>query len=151
MKMNREEIKKLIDRVNKKEKCIYSYTPYSVRLGREADFEVRYEFDIDPELKGLKPGQGMRCDFLYDGDDPKIDGVHMIYPEFLDEDKRVITDKRAVPKDTGYANMWIILPKSKEEVHKQRIKVGTKGKWVAGSYTIANVTVTKLLSLKDEG
>ncbi|MDP5192147.1 hypothetical protein, partial [Rheinheimera baltica] len=60
------------------------HTPYEERTKRQPDFIVEYEINLAEEIKSAKPGQGMRVDFLYDGDDPQIEGVHMIWPEILD-------------------------------------------------------------------
>jgi len=67
------------------------HTPYQERLKRIPDFVVEYELDLCEELKEAKPGQGMRVDFLYSGDDPQVEGVHKIWPELLDENGAHIT------------------------------------------------------------
>lgn len=68
------------------------HIPYWQRLNRNPDFIVEYEIDLCEELKNAKPGQGMRVDFLYDGDSPQDKGVYMIWPEFLEEDGSVVLD-----------------------------------------------------------
>lgn len=110
-----------------------THIPYEETSGLMPDFEVEYEFNIDTELRGIKPGQGMRCDFLYEGDDPSIDGIHMIWPQLLDERGDVITDKRVIPSEKGRATMWIGLHDSRQNVHRNRIKAGVTGSWVVGS------------------
>jgi len=144
--MNEEEIKDLMEKVKNQENTAHIHTPYSESSGRGADFEVEYKLDIDPELREIKPSQGMRSDFLYEGDDPKTDGIYMIWPELLDKDGKVILDKRITPENSGTATMWIFSPEIRD-VHRNRIKVGTKGRWVVGSKTLARVTVTKILGL----
>lgn len=141
--------KRLVDEIKKaaESESRYVHTPYSEAMGKQPDFEVEYVFDIDPELEEVKPSQGMRCDFLYDGDDPKLDGIHMIWPELLDEYGDVILDKRVIPSSSGKATMWIGLHESREKVHQKRIKIGTKGYWVIGSKKLAKVTVSKILGL----
>jgi hypothetical protein len=69
------------------------HSPYEDDQNRQPDFVVEYEIDLCDEMKNAKPHQGMRTDFLYDGDDPQVDGVYMIWPELLDENGQVIEDK----------------------------------------------------------
>lgn len=116
------------------------HTPYQERLKRSPDFIVEYEIDFGDELKGVKPGQGMRVDFLYEGDNPQVEGVHMIWPELLDENGDVILD--TTPGNIskrGRANMWIV-DETRRPYHAERIKVGAKGTWWRGG-RIARVTV----------
>lgn len=116
------------------------HTPYQERLNRIPDFIVEYEIDLSEELKDTKLGQGMRVDFLYDGDNPQIEGVHMIWPELLDANGDVILD--TTPGNIaqqGKANMWVV-DETRRKYHAERIKVGTKGIWWRGG-RIAYVTV----------
>jgi hypothetical protein len=145
--MNKKQIEELKKRVKAQKESMHIHTPYFEKTGRLPDFEVEYEFDIDPELGLIKPAQGMRCDFLYEGDDPSIDGIHMIWPELLDQDGNVILDKNIEPPKLGKATMWIGIPETKEKIHRARIKVGTKGYWVIGSKVLAKVRVTKIIGL----
>ncbi|MEO3867182.1 hypothetical protein [Rheinheimera fenheensis] len=120
---------------------------YEDEQNRQPDFVVEYEIDLCDEMKNAKPHQGMRTDFSYDGDDPQLDGVFMIWPELLDENGQVIKDKTpGSAPHKGRANMWI-LSEEMREFHRKRIKVGTKGYWVRGSFKVANVTVIELGAL----
>ncbi|WNZ57610.1 hypothetical protein QT397_09785 [Microbulbifer sp. MKSA007] len=123
------------------------HIPYEERCGRKPDFVVRYKIDLSEENKNAKPGQGMRVDFLYDGDDPQVEGIHMIWPEILDEDGRVIRDTTPgnIPNE-GFANMWILI-EERREYHHKRLKIGTKGTWWRGG-RIANVTVVQINAVK---
>ncbi len=145
--MNKEEIEELKNRVKQNESLRNIHTPYCEKMNGEPDFEVSYTIDPDPEVADIKPKQGLRCDFMYDGDDPKIDGIYMIWPEFLDEDGNIIADKTIDVDPVGKANMWILRPEIRDQIHRGRIKVGTKGFWVAGSMKIARVEVTKIIGL----
>lgn len=124
------------------------HKPYQERLNREPDFVVDYELDPCEELKGAKPGQGMRVDFLYEDEDPMIDGIHMIMPEILAPDGTVMrnTNPGAIPTK-GKANMWVVF-EERRPFHAAKIQVGTKGYWVRGSFRLARVVVTKVGSLK---
>jgi len=145
--MDKNQIEALIQDVKENESTANVHKPYNKVMGRGADFEVEYKFDIAPQLEGVKPGQGMRCDFLYEGDEPKTDGIHMIWPELLDSAGNIIEDKTIEPDSQGRATMWILSSSARESIHRERIKVGTKGYWVIGSSILAKVTVTKILSL----
>lgn len=123
------------------------HTPYQERLKRSPDFVVEYEIDLCDELKGAKPGQGMRVDFLYEEDNPQVEGVYMIWPELLNEDGDVILD--ATPGNIakrGKANMWVV-DETRRPYHAGRIEVGTKGTWWRGG-RIARVTVIDAEGLK---
>lgn len=120
---------------------------YENTLNLQPDFVVEYEIDLCNELKNAKLYQGMRTDFLYEGDDPKTNGVHMIWPELLDENGLVIQEKTLGSVSIrGQANMWIV-SENMREYHLERLKVGTKGFWVSGLYKVANITVIKLGAL----
>ncbi|MBQ0798209.1 MAG: hypothetical protein KBT63_02915 [Porticoccaceae bacterium] len=123
------------------------HTPYEERTGRQPDFIVEYKIDLAEEIKNAKPSQGMRIDFLYDGDDPQVEGIHMIWPEILDEDGKVIRDATPgnIPKK-GFANMWV-LSEERREYHHGRLKIGTKGTWWRGG-RVAYVTVVQVNALQ---
>lgn len=123
------------------------HIPYEERIKRQPDFIVEYEINFSEEIKNVKPGQGMRVDFLYDGDNPQVDGVHMIWPEFLDESGKVITDTTPgnIP-EKGYANMWV-LSDERREYHHERLQIGTKATWWRGG-RVAYVTVVQVNALK---
>lgn len=123
------------------------HSRYEDDQNRQPDFVVEYEIELCDEIKNAKPHQGMRTDFLYDGDDPQLDGVYMIWPELLDENGQVVEDQTpGSAPHKGRANMWI-LSEEMREFHRKRIKVGTKGYWVLGPFKVANVTVIKLGAL----
>lgn len=120
------------------------HTNYSELQQRLPDFIVEYELALCDELKNAKPYQGMRTDFLYESDEPQDDGIYMIFPEFIDRYGLVITDMSpAAIAPQGKANMWIVSDEMKP-YHHQRLKVGTKGYWVRGSYKVAKVTVIEI-------
>lgn len=122
------------------------HTPYKERTNRQPDFIVKYEINLAEEIKNAKPNQGMRVDFLYDGDDPARDGIHMIWPEILDEYGEVFKDTSpgSIPQK-GYANMWVI-SEERREYHHKRLEVGMKGTWWRGG-RVAYVSVVKINEL----
>ncbi|MDO6526753.1 hypothetical protein Q4519_13765 [Motilimonas sp. 1_MG-2023] len=108
---------------------------------------MEYEIDLCDELKGAKPAQGMRVDFLYEGDNPQVEGVHMIWPELLDENCDVILDTTpGYIAKRGKANMWVV-DETRRPYHAERIKVGSKGTWWRGG-RIARLTVIDAEGLK---
>jgi len=144
MKMSKEQIESLIQDVKNKEASNLVHVPYSESTGHLPDFEVHYSI-LDGVSENFR--QGARCDFLYEGDDPVIDGVHMIWPEFLDERGVVVTDKKVRLSKSGNATMWIGMHESRVNFHRPRLKVGTRGFWVVGSRKLATVEVVKILGL----
>jgi len=91
--------------------------------------------------------QHLRCDFLYEGDNPVSDGIFMIHPEFLDSAGSPIQDNVAVPLE-GKASMWILVPQM-HPLHRARIDVGTRGYFVEGSRKIGNVEVESVVALDE--
>ena len=116
------------------------HEPYRVKFGRDPDFIVEYYWNPDPECKSVKRLQGMRSDFIYAGDDPTVEGIHMIWPEFLDSSGDVILQGNYEVASEGYANMWI-LTKENIPYHKDRLKPGSKGHMLAGSKNLADLIV----------
>lgn len=144
--MNKIQIAELMDSVKENEKNKHVHTPYCDSSGNLPDFEVEYELDVSPELKDIKLTQGVRTDFLYEGDDPLSDGIHMVWPEFLEDEKIILDKRKEIPK-SGKALMWILSPEAREKTHRQRIKVGTTGFFVVGQNKVAKVKVTKILGI----
>ncbi len=124
------------------------HVPYENRKNQSPDFKVEYKIRKDDSFGYIqKPYQGMRSDFMYDGDDPQADGIYMIWPEFLDKSGQVITDQNQNIDDIGQAYMWILSPEIREAVHLERVKVGTKGYFMMGSKKIADAIVIKIHGL----
>lgn len=146
--MEKKLIQELIDISRSKGQACNLHSPYSA-AGQSPDFEVEYEIEVDPELSDITIAQGVRCDFLFDGEDPKVDGVYMIWPEFLDDNGSVIINKKLLPEKKGHATMWIGDVKTKRKI-RDRLTLGSKGYWVVGSKKIAKVTVSKILGLFDD-
>jgi hypothetical protein len=64
---------------------------YSEKSGRAPSFEVEYRFLTEAEGgRPIPPHQHTRWDFLYEGDDAVTDGIWMIWPEFISEDREVL-------------------------------------------------------------
>ena len=119
------------------------HTPYAERCQRNPDFVVEYIWKPDQELSTTKCFQGIRSDFLYAGDGPQKDGIHMIYPEFLDHTGHVILQKDTEVERYGFANMWILM-QERVSYHIGRLQIGSKGHMVAGSKKLAEVTVVQI-------
>lgn len=131
--MGNLDLDDLMKRAEKQRESSSRHTPYEELTGERPDFRVHYRLDIDPELGQIKIRQGIRSDFLYEGDDPVKDGVYMIWPEFLDDEGNVVTDATIEMPQEGFANMWIGLDEGRKKVHRSRIKEGVCGYWVVGS------------------
>ena len=146
--MDEEQKKELFARAKEQEKTRHIHIPYEEARGRLPDFEVEYELDPDPELEMVIPYQGMRTDFLYEDDDPKLEGINMIWPELLNEAGEIIKNKKEPIKVKGRATMWICFDESRPK-HQEKLKVGTKGYWVIGSKKLARVIVTQIIGLNE--
>ncbi|PFH81135.1 hypothetical protein [Bacillus sp. AFS088145] len=124
------------------------WTPYEERSGHPQDFNVHYRFYSHEEGgKQNLPTQGYRCDFAYQEDDINETGIYMIYPEFEDNDGNVLLDYKISVNQTGTARMWILSPEMREEIHKHKIKIGTKGYFMEGSSKVGEVEVIRIVGL----
>lgn len=115
---------------------------YTQRTGRPADFLVRYRFLLATEGgRSTPPHQHVRWDFLYEGDDPLVDGVHMIWPEFVDPAGHVLPEGE-VPA-AGMAQMFVV---NREQIafHHQRIRVGVRGFFMEGALKVAQCEVATI-------
>lgn len=56
----------------------------------------------------------------------------MIHPEFEDEEGKIILDEYKKVNLTGTARMWIVVPEMREQIHKNKVHVGTKGYFMEG-------------------
>jgi len=120
---------------------------YSELTGRRPDFEVCYRFLS--RLEGgrkMSPHQHTRWDFLYEGDDPKTNGISMIWPEFISPSGAILPEGE-IPID-GKALMFIVTAEGRP-FHKQRITIGTRGFFVEGPRKVAECQVVAILGLSD--
>lgn len=92
------------------------------------------------------PLQGYRSDFSYEGDDPAKGGLYMIHPEFEGIDGRPIPEE-ARATVIGTARMWIVIHEMREEVHRKRVTVGTRGFFMEGGRCVAEAEVIEILGL----
>lgn len=90
--------------------------------------------------------QHLRCDFMYEGDDPQTDGIYMIHPEFLDDLGVPINDEAPVPLE-GLASMWILVPQMRLSIHQPRMKVGVRGFFMEGARKIGELEVVQIEGL----
>ena len=114
----------------------------------KADFEAEYVF-LTREEGGRQapPFQGYRCDFMYEGDPPE-DGVFMIWPRFLNDEGNELPDGAPVAV-SGMAQMFIVSPKLRGELHQKRIKEGTGFFMVEGTRKVAKGKVRRVLALHE--
>jgi hypothetical protein len=124
------------------------WTPYEKLRGHPQDFNVTYRFySVEEGGRSILPAQGYRCDFSYQGDDIEVTGIYMIHPEFEDNEGNLILDNSISVNKIGTARMWILIPEMREEAHKHRIKVGTKGYFMEGPRRVGEVEVIKIVGL----
>ncbi len=109
------------------------------------DFKVRYRFLSAAEGgRSTPPYQRIRWDFLYEGDDPRTDGIHMIWPEFISPAGSILGEGE-VPL-VGEALMFIV-NLDRRSYHRERIGRGTRGFFVEGSRKVAECEVTGIHGL----
>ena len=70
----------------------------------------------------------------------------MIWPEFLDENGNVITQKNTPVPTSGKARMWIIND-GLRKYHQDKIKVGMNGNGHEGGTVVAKYQVSKIAGL----
>jgi hypothetical protein len=121
---------------------------YEQIRGHLPDFIVRYRLYTPSEGGRKVTYQHLRCDFMYEGDDPSIDGIYMIHPEFLDESGNPVDEDVSIPL-TGRATMWILLPEMRTMVHRQRAEVGVRGHFMEGSRKIGDVEIEEIVGLHE--
>jgi hypothetical protein len=121
---------------------------YEEIRGHRPDFVVRYRLYPPSEGGRRLTFQHLRCDFMYENDDPKRDGIFMIHPEFLDKDGEPVGEENPVPLE-GLATMWILVPEMRKTVHESRAKVGVRGHFVEGSRKIGDVTIEAIVGLHE--
>jgi hypothetical protein len=118
---------------------------YEQVRGHPADFVVRYRL-LTPRDGGRRVTyQHLRCDFMYEGDEPVTGGIFMIHPEFLDPSGNPIAEDVVVPLE-GESSMWILVPQVRS-IHRSRIQVGTKGFFMEGPRKIGRVQVQRVMAL----
>jgi hypothetical protein len=84
---------------------------------------------------------------MYEGDDPQLDGINMVWPEFIDARASVLPEGE-VPVE-GRALMFIVNP-DRRAFHRQRITIGTRGFFMEGAKVVAECVVTAILGLAHE-
>lgn len=125
------------------------HQPYDIRLSHQPDFKVKYRFYSESEggRKSL-PFQGYRPDFwYYHNEQPDLNSMYMIWPEFEDETGNIITQTETTVLKEGVARMWIIMP-SMRKFHRDKINIGLKGFFMEGSNRVAECEVIELIDLK---
>lgn len=113
----------------------------------KADFIVAYRM-VAPEDGGREVTyQHLRCDFLYEEDDPQIDGMFMSHPEFLDGNGRPLSKDNPIPLE-GRAAMWILI-REMRRFHQTRIELGAKGFFMEGHRRLGAVEVLEIVGLHE--
>ncbi|NRB63928.1 MAG: hypothetical protein HRU40_13040 [Saprospiraceae bacterium] len=124
------------------------HLPYNERLNHPHDFEVEYRILSESEGgRKTQVGQGIRWDFWY-----QFEGMHeknqlwMIWPEFLDAEGKVITQKDKIIASSGKARMWIV-NEGMRKYHQEKIKIGLEANGHEGGRIVAKYKVSKIVGL----
>lgn len=127
-----------------------TWMPYEEFRGHPPDFRVTYRLYTELKGKIARPVyQGLRSDFLYEGDDINDTGIFCIHPEFEDISGNVIMDKYSPVPIQGTARMWILFPEMRRLVHVNRIIPGIKGYFMAGGTKLGEACVIEVLGLHE--
>jgi hypothetical protein len=123
------------------------HQPYEQKFKLKADFRVRYRF-YKPEEGGrqMLPYQGIRSDFWYEHPDNVENKIYIIWPEFENEKGEIILEDNKPVPESGTARMMIMVPQGRK-IHKERIKIGTKGYFKEGSHSTGECQVIEILDL----
>ncbi len=124
-----------------------NHKPYDKQIGHSHDFEVEYRILTESE-GGRKtlPYQGIRWDFWYEYNGKHKGQLFMIWPEFLDENGQVITQKNCPVPSSGKARMWIVND-ALRKYHQDKIRIGMKGNGHEGGTVVAKYVVSKIVGL----
>lgn len=93
------------------------HIPYQQRSDDLPYFKIKYKF-YSYENRGRKilPFQGIRSAFSYN--DNEFENSELdIFPEFLDDEGKVITESNIPVNEEGYVFMWILRPEMRQENH----------------------------------
>lgn len=102
------------------------FQPYEISFNRKPDFRVKYQLYFYEEGGQYNSAlQHYRCDFHYKNDGKFKHSLFMIWPEFEDENGRILDGTEFVHM-SGTATMWIVT-KDFIPYHKEFLKVGTIG------------------------
>ena len=121
---------------------------YEQLRGHPPDFVVKYRLYTLAEGGRKVTFQHLRCDFMYEGDDPVRDGIFMIHPEFLDERGCPLREHVPVHLE-GEASMWILAPEMRSSVHRQRAKAGVRGYFMEGARRFGDAQIERIVGLHE--
>jgi len=120
------------------------FYPYEISFNRKPNFRVRYRLYSYEEGGRYSPAlQHYRCDFHYKNDGKFKHSLYMIWPEFEDENGRILDGTEFVPT-TGTATMWIVT-KDFIPYHKEYLKVGAIGHFQEGGRKVGECEVIELI------
>lgn len=121
------------------------HKPYEQVFGRHEDFKVKYRFYSQEEGGRYElPHQGIRSNFSYESDDQKSKLLFMIFPEFEDDQGKLIEEGEVLKE--GIARMWILIAENRE-YHRDRIKIGTIGYFKEGRRSTGICEVVEIVGL----
>jgi hypothetical protein len=109
------------------------------------DFQAKIRFLTIEEGGRRKYANGSRFDFQYSEDSKNI---YMIHPDFFDNNGNSFSVDTFLPLNEWFdARMYIVVAEMREQVHRERIKVGTKFYCCDGSQHIAEGIVTEIIGI----
>ena len=110
----------------------------------------QYHIFMNPEF--LREGSAVddfyNIDVIVGCINKKPNQIFMIWPEFLDDQGKVITTKESRVPSSGKAQMWIV-NQEMTKYHQGRIYIGLEGFFMEGGTRVAQCQVTEIVGLKE--
>jgi hypothetical protein len=115
------------------------------------DFEAAIRIYTQEQGGRKSPAyNGIRWDFAY-ADDPPAKDLFMIHPDFYDERGDSLSSDKPLSTDTELpARMVILNEETRQQVHRLRIREGTRFYCHEGPHRVAEGRITRITGLFSE-
>lgn len=113
-----------------------------------SDFEAVIRiFREDEGGRKSAPFNGIRWDLNY-ADELPVVALYMIWPDFMDEVRQSLPTDKALPIDDRLpARMYVVIDEMRAQVHRSRIRIGTRFFCCEGSRRVAEGEVIRITGL----
>ena len=78
-----------------------------------------------------------------------MDGIYIIWPEFLNPDGSVMLEDQAMVPESGEAFMWILYYDRMHDHHRERSLPGRRGWFMEGQRKVAEATILEQIALAE--
>ncbi len=113
-----------------------------------SDFEAGIRiFREDEGGRKSAPFNGIKWDFNYASEISNV-GLYMIWPDFIDANRHSLPTDKALPVDAYLcARMFIVVDEMRAQMHRSRIKIGTRFYCCEGPRRVAEGEVNMITGL----